>query len=84
MTSTRPGSRTLGRGKLDGYACNENVGKQAIKDEIPIRALAEQAFEYLTGFVDKSSGLDVGPFIKRINEIAGTLHADGELKHLSR
>jgi hypothetical protein len=40
--------------------------------------LAEQAFEeYLTGFVDKSSGLDVGPFIKRINEVAGSCMPTG-------
>jgi polar amino acid transport system substrate-binding protein len=46
-----PGLKDLGRRKLDGYACKENVGKQAIKEGIPIRALDEQAFEeYLTGF----------------------------------
>ena len=46
-----PGLKDLGRRKLDGYACNENVGKQAIKQGIPIRALDERAFEeYLTGF----------------------------------
>jgi polar amino acid transport system substrate-binding protein len=79
-----PGLKDLGKGKLDGYACNENVGKQAIKDGLPIRALDEPAFEeYLSGFVDKSSGLDVGPFITRINEIVAKLHADGELRRLS-
>jgi polar amino acid transport system substrate-binding protein len=79
-----PGLKDLGRGKLDGYACNENVGKQAIEDGVPIRALDEPAFdEYLTGFVDKSSGLDVGPFIVRINEIIRKLHADGQLRRLS-
>jgi polar amino acid transport system substrate-binding protein len=79
-----PGLKDLGKGKLDGYGCNENVGKQAIKDGLPIRALDDPAFEeYLTGFVDKSSGLDVGPFIKRINEIVAKLHADGELRRLS-
>jgi hypothetical protein len=46
-----PGLKDLGTRKLDGYACNENVGKQAIKEGIPIRALDERAFEeYLTGF----------------------------------
>jgi hypothetical protein len=37
-----PGLKDLGRRKLDGYACNENVGKQAIKEGIPIRALDER------------------------------------------
>jgi polar amino acid transport system substrate-binding protein len=79
-----PGLKDLGRGKLDGYACNENVGKQAIQDGIPIRALAEPAFEeYLTGFVDKSSSLEVGPFITRINQIIRNMHARGELTRLS-
>jgi polar amino acid transport system substrate-binding protein len=79
-----PGLKDLGRGKLDAYACNENVGKQAIEDGLPLRALHERAFEeYLAGFVDKSSGLDVGPFIKRINDIVGKLHASGELRRLS-
>jgi polar amino acid transport system substrate-binding protein len=79
-----PGLKDLGKGKLDGYACNENVGKQAIKDGLPIRALDDPAFEeYLAGFVDKNSGLDVGPFIKRLDEIVAKLHADGTLKRLS-
>jgi polar amino acid transport system substrate-binding protein len=79
-----PGLKDLGKGKLDGYACNENVGKQAIKDGLPIRALDDPAFEeYLAGFVDKSSGLEVGPFIKRIDEIVAKLHASGELRRLS-
>ena len=79
-----PGLKELGRGKLDAYACNENVGKQAIEDGLPLRALDEEAFEeYLAGFVDKSSGLDVGPFMERINEIVRKLHADGELRRLS-
>lgn len=79
-----PGLKDLGRGKLDGYACNENVGKQAIEDGLPIHALDEPAFEeYLTGFVDKSSSLEVGPFIARINQIVGELHAHGDLTRLS-
>ena len=79
-----PGLEDLGRGKLDGYACNENVGKQAIEDGLPIRALDEPAFEeYLTGFVDKSSSLEVGPFIARIDQIIGELHTHGELTRLS-
>jgi polar amino acid transport system substrate-binding protein len=79
-----PGLKDLGRGKLDAYACNANVGKQAIEDGLPLRALHEQAFEeYLSGFVDKSSGLDVGPFIERVNAIVRDLHADGVLRRLS-
>jgi polar amino acid transport system substrate-binding protein len=79
-----PGLKDLGRGRIDAYACNENAGKQAIEDGLPIRALHERAFEeYLAGFVDKSSGLDVGPFIDRVNQILRKLHAEGELRRLS-
>ena len=79
-----PGLKALGRGKLDGFVCNENVGEQAIEDGVPIRALDEPAFdEFLTGFVDKSSGLEVGPFIERINAEIARLHADGSLRELS-
>lgn len=79
-----PGLKDLGRGKLDAYACNENAGKQAIEDGLPIRALHERAFEeYLAGFVDKSSGLEVGPFVKRVNAIIRKLHANGALRRLS-
>jgi polar amino acid transport system substrate-binding protein len=79
-----PGLKDLGRGKLDAYACNENAGKQAIEDGLPVRALHERAFEeYLAGFVDKSSGLDVGPFVRRVNGIIAKLHADGTLRRLS-
>jgi polar amino acid transport system substrate-binding protein len=79
-----PGLKALGKKRLDGFVCNENVGKQAIEDGIPIRALAEPAFEeYLTGFVDKSSGLDVGRFVRRVNAVIAKLHADGALRDLS-
>lgn len=79
-----PGLKDLGRGKLDAYACNENVGKQAIEDGLPLRALHGRAFEeYLAGFVDRSSGLEVGPFVERVNEILGKLHDNGQLRRLS-
>lgn len=80
-----PGLEALGKHKLDGFVCNENVGKQAIDDGVPIRPLDEPAFEeYLTGFVDRSTRLDLGPFIERINEEVARLHADGSLKRMSR
>jgi len=79
-----PGLEALGKGKLDGYVCNENVGKQAIEDGLPLRALEEPAFEeYLTGFVDKSTSLEVGPFIARVNKEVARLHESGALKELS-
>lgn len=79
-----PGLEALGDRKLDGFVCNENVGKQAIQDGLPLRALEEPAFEeYLTGFVDKSTSFEVGPFIARVNKEIKKLHESGALKELS-
>ena len=33
----------------------------------------------ITGYVDKKSGLDVGPFAALVNEIIAARHADGTL-----
>ena len=35
---------------------------------------------YTSGYVDKSSGLDVGPFVERVNEIVQGLHATATLQ----
>ena len=80
-----PGLEALAKGRLDGYVCNENIGKQAIADGLPLRQLDDPAFdEYLTGFVDKSSSLEVEQFIARINQEVAKLHASGALRALSR
>ena len=79
-----PGLEALGDRKLDGFVCNENVGKQAIQDGLPLRALEEPAYEeFLTGFVDKSTAFEVGPFMARINKEITKLHASGALRELS-
>ena len=39
---------------------------------------------YPTGFVDKSSGLDVGPFVAKVDEIIAAAHADGTLRAMSQ
>jgi polar amino acid transport system substrate-binding protein len=79
-----PGLDATANGKLDGFLCSEPVGAEAIANGAALRELATPAYvTYKTGYVDKSSGLDVGPFIERVNEIVAELHSTGKLKELS-
>jgi ABC-type amino acid transport substrate-binding protein len=79
-----PGLKDLAKGKLAGFLCAEAVGQQAIKDGLPLRVLGQEAFTmYLTGFVDRSSGLHDNAFVDRVDAIVGKLHADGALERLS-
>ena len=79
-----PGLKQLAQGKLDGFLTAEAVGNEGIKEGLPLRALKEQAFTmYITGFVDKSSALAVGPFVDKVDVVVKGLLADGTLKQLS-
>jgi polar amino acid transport system substrate-binding protein len=79
-----PGLAATAKGKLDGFLCSEPVGAEAIAKGAPLRMLAAPAYySNKTGYVDKSSGLAVGPFVKKIDEIVAGLHADGTMKRLS-
>jgi polar amino acid transport system substrate-binding protein len=79
-----PGLAATAKGKLAAFLCSEPVGAGAIAKGAALRMLATPAYySNKTGYVDKQSGLDVGPFIARVNEIVAELHADGTLKRLS-
>ncbi|HET6507505.1 MAG TPA: transporter substrate-binding domain-containing protein [Baekduia sp.] len=79
-----PGLKALSVGKLDGFLTAEAVGEEAIKQGRPLRALDDVAFTMpLTGFVDKSSGLAVKPFIDRVDAIVSGLLSDGTMSKLS-
>ena len=79
-----PGLAATANGKIDAFLCSEPVGAEAIAEGAELRRLAEPAYySYKTGYVDKKSGLAVGPFVARVNEIVAQLHADGTLKRLS-
>jgi polar amino acid transport system substrate-binding protein len=78
------GLKAVAQGKIDAFICASPVGENAIDEGLPLRALSPSPFRlYSTGFVDKSSGLAVGPFVKRVNQIIDRLHADGTMKRLS-
>lgn len=79
-----PGLKATAKGKLDAFLCSSPVGDGAIKDGLALRRLSEPAYySFKTGYVDKKSGLDVGPFIDKVNEIMRARQADGTMKRLS-
>ena len=79
-----PGLAATAKGKLDAFLCSEPVGDGAIKEGMPLRRLATPAYySYKTGYVDQKSGLAVGPFIDKVDEIMAARHADGTMKRLS-
>jgi polar amino acid transport system substrate-binding protein len=79
-----PGLAATAKGKLAAFLCSEPVGAEAIAEGSALRMLATPAYySYKTGYVDKKSGLAVGPFVAKVNEIIAGLHADGTLKRLS-
>jgi polar amino acid transport system substrate-binding protein len=79
-----PGLKATAKGEIDGFLCSEPVGASQIEDGAPLRMLETQAYaSYKTGYVDRSSGLEVAGFIDRVNEIVAGLHADGTLAALS-
>jgi polar amino acid transport system substrate-binding protein len=79
-----PGLKATAKGKLAAFLCSEPVGAEAIDEGAPLRKLATPAYySNKTGYVDKKSGLEVGPFIEKVNEIIDARHADGTLGRLS-
>jgi polar amino acid transport system substrate-binding protein len=79
-----PGLAATAKGKLVAFLCSEPVGAKAIAEGSALRMLATPAYySYKTGYVDKKSGLDVGPFVARVKEIIAARHADGTLARLS-
>lgn len=79
-----PGLAATAKGKIDAFLCSEPVGAEEIAKGVPLRQLEPPGYlTYKTGYVDKGSGLDVGPFVQRVNEIIAEAHRSGELRELS-
>ena len=82
-TPRSPGLEATAKGKLDASSAPSRSAPEAITTGA-LRMLATPAYySYKTGYVDKKSGLDVAPFVERVDEIVAALHADGTLKRLS-
>ena len=79
-----PGLKATAKGKVAAFLCSEPVGEGAIAEGAALRKLPKPAYySNKTGYVDKESGLAVGPFIERVNEIVTARHEDGTLARLS-
>jgi polar amino acid transport system substrate-binding protein len=79
-----PGLAATAKKNVDAFLCSEPVGAEEIRKGVPLRMLEPPAYlTYKTGYVDKSSGLDAGPFVQRVNEIITEAHRSGELRDLS-
>jgi polar amino acid transport system substrate-binding protein len=79
-----PGLDALADGRIDAFLTGDAVGRAAIDDGAALRPLETVSFtEYLTGFVDRSSGLSSAEFVARVDEIVQGLHEDGTLRELS-
>jgi polar amino acid transport system substrate-binding protein len=79
-----PGLVAAAKGKIDAFLAADPVGRARIEEGEPLREIPDVAFTYYpSGFVDKSSGLEVNAFVKRVNEIIQGFQADGTLKRLS-
>ena len=79
-----PGLKATAKGKVAAFLCSEPVGEGAIAEGAALRKLPKPAYySNKTGYVDKESGLTVGPFIERVNEIVAARHEDGTLARLS-
>ena len=79
-----PGLSAVEKGKIAAFLCSAPVGEGAIKEGAKLRELPTPAYySYKTGYVDKKSGLAVGPFVDRIDKIMARLQADGTMKALS-
>ena len=79
-----PGLVAAAKGKIDAFLAADPVGRARIKEGEPLREIPDVAFTYYpSGFVDKSSGLEVQAFVQRVNEIIQGFQADGTLKRLS-
>jgi polar amino acid transport system substrate-binding protein len=75
-----PGLEALADGDVDAFLSGESVAEEAIANGLPLRRLPEVVFfEQLTGYLDRSSSLDHGPMLARVDEIVRGLHADGTL-----
>ena len=79
-----PGLAAAAKGKIDAFLAADPVGEARIEEGAALRELPETAFTYYpSGFVDKSSGLSVKPFVDRVDEIIQGFHEDGTLNQLS-
>jgi ABC-type amino acid transport substrate-binding protein len=80
----RNGLADVARGKLDAFLCGVAVGGKAIAEGLALKPVgSDQYVAYLSGAVDRSSGLSAAAFIARVNTIVRRLQAQGVLRRAS-
>jgi polar amino acid transport system substrate-binding protein len=80
----RDGLVDVAHGKLDAFLCSVAVGDKAIAEGLPIRAVGgDQYVGYLSGAIDRFSGLSSAAFADKVNTIVRRLEAQGTLSRLS-
>jgi ABC-type amino acid transport substrate-binding protein len=80
----RNGLVDVARGKLPAFLCGVAVGARAINEGLRLRVLGgDQYLAYLSGAVDRFSGLSQVAFTAKVNDIIRRLHERGTLRRLS-
>ena len=80
----RNGLAAVARGQLDAFLCGVAVGGKAIKEGLPLRSVGtDQYVAYISGAVDRFSGLSVASLVTRVNTIVRQLQNTGALRRLS-
>ena len=75
------GLAAVAHGKLTAFLCGVAVGQKAIKQGLALRQLGgNQYLPYIAGAVDRSSGLNPGPFMTKVDTIVRQLQLDGTLR----
>ena len=84
FTVEGPGLADAARGRIEAFICSEQVGERAIEDGLGLLKVEPALFdEYATGWIDRSSELDVQAFVAEVDRIVRELHTDGTLRELS-
>jgi ABC-type amino acid transport substrate-binding protein len=74
----------VSHGKLDAFLCGVAVGGKAIHEGVSIRSVGADVYvAYLSGAIDRTSGLSVAAFADKVNSIVRRLQAQGALRRLS-
>jgi polar amino acid transport system substrate-binding protein len=78
------GLAAVAHGRLDAFLCGVAVGAKAIRQGLPLRPVGgDQYVAYISGAVDRSSGLSSAAFVTKLDAIVRGLHASGVLRRLS-
>jgi polar amino acid transport system substrate-binding protein len=71
--------------RLDAAMTDPDTGRSAIQDGLPVKQLGDPVYyDYVAATIDKKSGNDPVPFVRRVTEIVQQMHKDGTLLKLTQ